>query len=276
MKSERRHELQHNELAEWLIRAGQTLKPYQNLLFTVVAVVALVFAGHNIWSRIAASQAAEAWEQVIGDLDSDKLANLAKVIEEYPGTHAAHCSAVVLADYYLADGCNRLFVNKASGQEDLTKAIEYYQQVRQQSSESSLLERATFGLARAREAKGDATQLEQAVKLYAEVVEKWPDGAFAVAARQREEDLKRPATLRLYDRFAAFDPKPAFTKEPGGKDQGIPLPFDAKSMPEEGTAIPLDTTFKLKPEGAEKGKDKPKADEKKPPEKAKEPEKSKK
>ena len=39
MKSERRHELQHNELAEWLAKSAQAIKPYQNIIFAAVVLV---------------------------------------------------------------------------------------------------------------------------------------------------------------------------------------------------------------------------------------------
>ena len=45
MKSERRHELQHNELAEWLFKAGEQLKPYQNLILAAVVVLVVRCGG---------------------------------------------------------------------------------------------------------------------------------------------------------------------------------------------------------------------------------------
>ena len=61
MKSERRHELQHNELAEWLANMAKTIQPYQNWSLTAVLVVLLVVAGYTVWSRKAAAETAQAW-----------------------------------------------------------------------------------------------------------------------------------------------------------------------------------------------------------------------
>ena len=51
MKSERRHELQHNVLADWLAKSAETIKPYQNMVFWAVAVGAGGSGGYAWWSR---------------------------------------------------------------------------------------------------------------------------------------------------------------------------------------------------------------------------------
>jgi hypothetical protein len=217
---------------------------------------------------MSASQTAQAWEELSSNLETGNVNKLAQVIEDHPNTNAAYMAAVVLADDYLAEGCNRLFVNKGTAQPAINKAIDLYESVRDQCRIDSLLERATFGLARARESKGDNENLKLAEKLYAEVNSRWPAGAYAAAASQRMGDLKRPSTKEMYVQFAKFDPKPAFTPELGKKPD-----FDMNSLPEEedSTYLPK-TTFDLKldkgkgkgalpplkVESGDKGKDKPK------------------
>jgi hypothetical protein len=226
----------------------------------VLAAVALVVVGLAVyawWSRESAKLTTRAWDEFNTALESANPAALAKVIEDLPGTTVADMAATVSADLHLGLGCHELFVNKATAQEDLTKAIELYSSVREHSRLPSLLERATFGLARAKEAKGDAANIDQAMKLYEEVAVNWPNGAFAAAASQRLEDLKRPATKELYDRFAHFDPKPVFSSEPRGR-----LPFDSTSMPSESPLSFPSTPSDLKPE--DKGKDQATTEERKP------------
>jgi hypothetical protein len=181
------------------------------------------------------------------------------VVDDYPDTNVANMAALVMADNYLGGGCNELFVNKVGAQEQLNKAIEKYQLVRQQSNVPSLLERAAFGLARAREAKGDAANIQQAEKLYEEVATKWPKGAFAVAATERLNDLKRPATKRLYAQFAKFDPRPAFSREGGQRPD-----FDLNNLPDEPSSYVPEKTLDLKLDKKSSGKQKAKEVEKKP------------
>ena len=75
---------------------------------------------------------------------------------------------------------------------------------------------------------------------------------------QRAIDLKRPTTKSMYDQFAHFDPKPAFSDGPGE-----PPSFEFDSLPKEGPAPAIDTTLNLKLNG--KDKQKGKDTEKKPP-----------
>jgi predicted negative regulator of RcsB-dependent stress response len=260
MKSERRHELQHNELAEWIAKAALAIKPYQNMLFGGVLAVLVIVAGYAVWARMAADEAAKAWDDVNAVLDSGDVLKLSQVIEDYPRTSAAYMAGLVLADNYLGEGCNRLFTNKASGFDELNKAIRLYDAVREECRIPSLLERATFGLARAKEAKGDDKSLKQAEQLYEEVAKKKPSGAFTAAANQRLADLKQPSTKVFYDQFCKFDPKPAFSKP---NDQ---FEFDSKNLPAEGSTEMPPSKLKLKPKAQADAK--PAAEAK--PEKAKE------
>ena len=59
MKSERRHELQHNELATWLIKSAEAIKPYQNIILAAVVVVLVGLLGYTLWLRDAAGAPAK-------------------------------------------------------------------------------------------------------------------------------------------------------------------------------------------------------------------------
>lgn len=153
MKSERRHELQHNELAEWLATSFETIKPYQNIILAAVAAILVAVLGYTLWSRDVASRTSQAWDQFNAVVQSRDPAKLAKLTEEYPNTPVGTMAAVVAADGHLQEGCDRLFVNKALAQQELTKAIELYHLVLQQTQMPLQLERATFGLALCRRPK---------------------------------------------------------------------------------------------------------------------------
>lgn len=257
MKSERRHELQHNELAEWLAKTAEEIRPYQNLILTVVLVVLVAILGYTLWSRQSAAHASQAWDELSAAIASNDPAKIAKTMEDYPATTAASTAAVVLADSQLAQGCDQLFKSKALAQQELQKAIGLYQTVREESRLESLKERATFGLARAKEALGE---LEPAGELYQEIVTKWPKGTFTAASQQRLEDLKRPAIKTLYDDLRKFDPKPAFSGEPGERPK-----FDASNLPKEGAASMPEIAKDQKPDEKAKEPDNAKDGEKKAP-----------
>jgi hypothetical protein len=250
MKSERRHELQHNELAEWLAKAIEAIKPYQNLILAGVALVLVAMVGYTLYNRAVTAQSAQAWNDINTALETGDLASLSKVSEDYPNTTAAYMASIVQGDNYLAAGCTQLFKNKPLAEENLSKAINHYEAIRLSCRTPSIRERAVFGLARAREAKGE---LEEAKPLYEEVA-KDVNGTYAKAASERLADLARPATRAFYDDFAHFDPKPEFS-EAGKKPD-----FDKGSLPAEGSVAmpPAQGGGKAKEPAKSSAKDAPK------------------
>ena len=252
MKSERRHELQHNELALWLMKLGEAIKPYQNMIWLGVAVVLVFVLGYTLWSRQASARTTQAWNELNAAMTGGgvNMVTLAKVADENRGTSAGQTAAIVLADCHLAEGCARLFASKASAMQELNKAIALYQMILDEARFETLRERAMFGLARANEAKGE---LSEAEKLYAQVTSRWPKGAFAEVATDRADDLKRRSTKEFYDKFKSFDPKPAYSSDSKGSEQ--PPAFETKSLPNEPEKSDVDlpaTTFDAKLDGKDK------------------------
>jgi len=232
MKSERRHELERNELADWLGEILAKVKPYQNLILAVLLLAVVSVGCYTWWIRQTATKTAAGWNQFYRAFTQQAVtpANFDQIAEQYPGTQVGHWAATLAADLHLNAGCNLLFYNKANANQELRQAVEYYVTVREQSRQPMLLERATYGLARALEAQGD---LEQAVARYEDIVQSWPDGAYAAQAARRAEQLKQPATKAWYDRFAKFDPQTEFSSEPGTPGQK-PL-FDLDTLSDDGS-----------------------------------------
>jgi len=79
MKSERRHELQHNALADWLVKAGETTKPYQNIMLASIVLVVVALAAYSWMSRESSAQTTQAWDDLNTALDSGNPMELAQV-----------------------------------------------------------------------------------------------------------------------------------------------------------------------------------------------------
>jgi len=244
MKSERRHELEHNELADWIGNTIQAIKPYRNLILGILILLVVGGAVFAWWKNHSGGQTADAWDQFYKALDSSNPTKLSEVMEQYPKTHVAHCAALVAADMHLNMGCDRLFENKALANQELYKATQLYQTVldpREGSRNAMLREQATFGLARAYEASGD---LDKAVECYEQIGKNWPKGGYAAAAQSRLNDLGKHSTKQWYDKFAQFDPKP-FEERPSGK-----LPKSGlETFPDEPGEYEPGKTFDLKLKG---------------------------
>ena len=236
MKSQDRHKMHRNELADWLGNSIEQAKPYSNLMLGVVLLVVLGVGAVVWWSQQSAAQTAEAWAGFDRALSSGSPAELENIAEQYPDTEVAHWAAVSAGDVYLNTGCLQLFSNKSTASAALRDAVEHYRMVQDGTRVPALLERATFGLARAYEALAGTRQsqgeLDRAIEAYKEIVDNWPDGAYGELAAGRLEDLSQRDTKAFYDKFAQWDPRPPLSDE--GDMPGTRLRFDSDSLPEEG------------------------------------------
>ena len=246
MKGERRHELEQNELADWLVDIINTVKTYKNAILAVLILSVVTIGGYTWWVRQSAAATADGWDQFYSAFAQGGTTEFDQIAEQYPGTHLGHWAAVIAADLHLNIGCNLLFFNKANANQELRHAVDHYTTVRRQSRRGMLLERSTYGLARALESQGD---LEQAIQRYEDTARDWPDGAYAAASKRRADELKLQTTRQWYDRFAKFDPKPAYTDEPG--TPGEHLPFDLDSLPEDGPIFQPNTMMDLEEKGSD-------------------------
>ncbi len=237
MKGERRHELEKNELADWLAKWIERIKPYQNAILGTVLLVAVASVGYSWWAGQSSGNRAAAWDafhRAIWDLSraqtSPSPTDFEAIVDDFPDTDVALWARAMAGDLHLAFGCDALFRNKAVANQELREAVDHYLKVLESGTHNSILrQRATFGLARARESQGD---LEKAMQHYEDVAKSWKDGAYAAVAASRLEDLKRSDTRLLYDQFAKFDPKPAISPD-FGFPKGPPS-FDINSLSDDG------------------------------------------
>jgi hypothetical protein len=251
MKTSRRHELQTNELADSLARWIEMVKPYSRAaLAAVLAIVVIIFA----WSYLSAQRSrktAEGWTAIFDAANAaDPREELADVAARYAGSPVGQWARVSLADLQLDQGTNRLLVDRAAARDELRQAAEAYRAVLIEAREPMLLQRATFGLARAHEALGTPTELESARTEYRSIAEKWPDSPYAKDAARRAADLDQAATKNFYDWLARYEPprpvagqpgtpgaRPDFLKDPL-EESGPELPsaVDTSALPKFGDA----------------------------------------
>lgn len=227
MKSQRRHELEQNELAIWLAETGQSIKPYTNIILIVALVGVLGVAVYAWLSRQWRAEAASASANLVGASVFD-LKKLQETVDKYPKTSAGQLAAVTLADYFLAEGCATVLDDRGSANQNLTRAVELYQRALEHARDPLLRERATLGLARAYETRGD---LEQAALLYERVLQQWPKGAYSAVAASRLRDTQRRSTRAFYDRLARYEPKGRYLE-----DRGLPTEkpvFDPNTLRED-------------------------------------------
>jgi hypothetical protein len=232
MKSEERHKLQQNELADYLIKGAAKIKPYQNAILggiiLVLVIILLIHWRNGSSEKVVAAANTQFSTALDNSLTSGEPSELQGVVKDYSNVPVATLAALTAADSYLNNGSTLLFKDKAKANVDLGKAADLYQEWLPKLTQPLLSARARFGLARVKECQN---LLSEAEKNYKEVMDKWPEGPYGVLAARRLEDLKRPATKLFYDnKFAKYEPT-SFKDDSGISDK-MPL-FDPKNLPKE-------------------------------------------
>jgi predicted negative regulator of RcsB-dependent stress response len=226
MKTERRHELEQNMLADWLATRAEFIRHYlQAIVASLVAVVVIVGAWAYI-SRRSANQEAAAWQQVFVASDTGDVDGLARLADHFGSTTAGQWARMRLADIKLDQGINQSFDDRAASQKALAEAVDNYRTVQAKTGDAERKQRATLGLARAYESQD---KLPDAREQYDQLVKQWPDTVYGQEARARLVDLDKQSTKQFYDWFAQRDAKPA----EGPAIPGLKPKFDSSSLPSE-------------------------------------------
>jgi hypothetical protein len=247
MKTERRHELESNQLSNSLGHWADTVRPYLNTVLAAILVVIVAAAVYAVAQRRTTAGNAAAWDQyflALGQLDRLKLEDVGEINAGTPVGWWAMCMAAELG---LDEGSNQLFRDKALAHDILRRSADRYQQVLGEASESrepALIKQARFGLARVHECLGEIKKAEDE---YRAIVDKWPDTPVALAADRRAKDLNRMETREFYDWFAKQDIGKRISPHPGMP--GLKSPFNLDMLPDSpgqpgaaGDGIPADGT----------------------------------
>lgn len=214
MKTERRHELQTNQLAKWTIRWLDRIKPYTTAILAGVLGAAVLYALYAYLTHNSSARQATAWQRYMGARVTDRtgavdpagLSDLQEVADEFPGSRAGDWARLALADAQRDQGADELFKDKAAASQSLNSAVENYELVQSSAPhESSIGLWATMGLGQAHEFRSDLTK---AKKAYQQVIDSWPNTPGARRAEARLAQLSRKSTQRFYDWFKKEEPAP--------------------------------------------------------------------
>lgn len=246
MKSERRHELEQNTLAQWLAETIEKVKPYTNAILGGTLAVFVVLVVFSWWSGHAEGQAAKAWDAynavVFGQDQATMVADFEKVAKQYPDSLAGDWALMTVADMQLDSGCNLLFANKASANIELRNALDNYLKLVERNRSPEVAQRAILGQARTQEALGDLVKAQEG---YERLLKRWPEGAYAMMAQQRLLDIQKQSTKQFADKFAQYDPKPAPSEGPG--KPGVRPDFNLENLPDGTPPVKAGTSSEPKP-----------------------------
>jgi hypothetical protein len=230
MKADRRHELQQNELADWLGEKIDALKPYATQITVGVAALLLLIVAGSWWLSGEDKLAARNWSDYVTALnlprDSDKA--LEKLALDKPGSTTALWAKMSLADASAGLGGRAMFTDRTEAQKQLTKAEAAYKEVAAAAQDPLLKSRAQYGLGKVYES---LCKPQEAAKYYDMAAATQKDTAIGKAAAADAQRMKRQSQVDLLAWFAGQTPKrPAPIPGFGGSIPG--LPGDLPSRPD--------------------------------------------
>jgi hypothetical protein len=229
MQPDRRHDLETNALADSVATFVERIRPHLRTLGLAAAAAAVGFVAWTVVESRRAAAREESWDACLAAIGSGQAAALDGVATRYPGTPAAQWARLVLADGLLDQGSQLLYSDRAQAEQQLQSAVATYAALLASSPLDFVAERATFGLAKARENLGS---LAEARRGYEAVVAEHPGSAVRRFAEGRIAALDRESTRQWYDWFAQQKPvppanadgatQPATTPAPGEPAAGAP------------------------------------------------------
>jgi hypothetical protein len=229
MKSEERHRLETNVMAQRLSVWIDKLRPYAT---SVAGILLFVFIAMFAWSYLTGSSSA--WQNQAWDAYNDAVVSpmpnlelLRQSAEEHPGTKMQQMADITWADGQVWMASRDFLYNKAAAMESLNRATSAYQGILQSSDDERLQNRARLGLARIYEMQD---QLDKAREEYLKVT-----GGWANFAKERAKELGEQKTKDVCAWLATAEPpRRAVPSGPGTPGQQ-PM-FSAGDMPLPGAA----------------------------------------
>ena len=256
MKTERRHELKTNELADWLGRNVQASQPYLRLIVGGALVVALLLVGGIYYVNNQAIRQGDAWQEFYAATENpNREESLRDVAQRYGDTEVGQWARNMLADIELTNGSRHMFEDRSKANELLASAEQDYQIVAESANDPYLKRRALMGLAQSLEA---VNRIERAKIQYAEIKNNWPDSYIGKSAAQSLKRVENQGDF--YDWFFDQQPSPSAALT-GGMNFGEDLPstpdntggfLDSPASDEEkpftATILPSDGDLDLRAE----------------------------
>lgn len=230
MKTQRRHDLHTNLLADYLGRQLQQLRPHAKQISVTGLFVLLAFVlGMYMWGHRRATLEVD-WAEFFRAFDDRNANSLDEVIQSRGDRPAALWARQALGDVKLASGSGGLFVDRKAAEASLNEAEKHFRVVEKDGGSYPLLvERARFGLAQVYESLSDT----QKAKQYYEKVAADPNSPLAKVAKRRAEQLADDSVQGWYAWFAKQEPvvAPRASGKPGTPEPKAPL--DIESVPEK-------------------------------------------
>lgn len=227
MSSERRHQLEHNELAVWLFKVNKSIEPYSKQIAILVSLSIVALLAWSFLSSEEVAKRSDATLQLIQASGSGDAGMLGEVAESYQGTASGSWAKLYEGQALVSQGIQTIFTDRTFAEELLQQAEDVLLSAVNSSTETLLVSRGHYGIAQAREALGE---VEKAIESYNQVIQVNESEAMVKRAEARIEALERPESQAFLAWFSEQDFSPPDPSLPPTLPGGNTLP----EMPEIG------------------------------------------
>ncbi len=206
MNSERRHELQQNDLAVYLNKINKAIEPYSKLIAIAVGLLIVGAIIYGFYRSEQMGQRSEATLQLIQASQTQDAEVLMTVSNSYPDTVAGDWARLYQGQLLLSQGIQRLYSDREEAEQLLGDAKQALLSAITGSKDRLLKSRGQYGIALASEALGN---LDEAIAEYEKVIQIDESEAMRKKAQERIEVLSKPETKAFVSWFADQDFSPA-------------------------------------------------------------------
>ncbi len=219
--SDRRHELQQNDLAIYLGKINKSIEPYSRIIAVVVGAAIVGAIGLGFYNTRRSGDRSDATLQLIQATASQDAEVLQSVGENYPETAAGAWAGLYQGQQYLAQGIQALYSNRMNAEELLGDAQRAFNNALASSKDTLLQSRAHYGIACAAESLGN---IDEAIAAYGEVIKVNESEVMVKKAEERIETLSQPSTKEFLAWFSDQNFAPADPSLPPSLPGGQMLP----------------------------------------------------
>lgn len=207
--NQKKQQLQHNELADWLEVKLKELQPHSNSILIGILVVSVVVIGIVYVVGQQSQKKSAAWIQHFNAVDAALLEGRTGALDESADDSANSLpglwSRLLAADTHLKAGLEEMFQEHDKGRESIETAIADYDTVITQADNDSLPSlHARLGRAIAHEALGDVTLAMEGYTSLIESAGDQPIGKLAEKYRDRLASIPNPEEFQ--ETFVASTP----------------------------------------------------------------------
>ncbi|MDZ4657061.1 MAG: hypothetical protein SH868_05720 [Bythopirellula sp.] len=241
MKSERRHDLETNQLAVQVQDLLDRAKPYASqIALVIVGLIALAYIG-SMWGSASSSTEQSAWDEfTLASYSTDPDLNSMKLLaenEEYTGTSVPEWAYLAWSDRQVLLASQSYLTDRTTTNKRLEQVLPLYQALDKDSDNSQIQDRARFGMAQVLEMQG---KVEEARAAYARV-----KGDLSALADDRAEQLDSPEVKAACDWLATAELPKREVPSTSGAALGTRPNFDAEVPAPQPNKTPITDTRTL-------------------------------